>query len=66
MPQFDFYTFSQQIITISISCFIFYIFFIKNYLANITEVIKIRSELIKFSNEIENQDRKDKIHHHQL
>jgi hypothetical protein len=66
MPQFDFYTFSQQIITISISCFIFYIFFIKNYLANITEVMKIRSELIKFSNEIENQDRKDKIHNHQL
>ena len=48
MPQFDFYSFSGQNFWILVSFFIFYFFTLYFYLANFSEVFKMRQKLISF------------------
>jgi F0F1-type ATP synthase membrane subunit b/b' len=48
MPQFDFYSFSQQSFLVLVSFFILYFFFLYFYLPNIAEVLKVRTKLINF------------------
>ena len=46
MPQFDFYSFSGQNFWILLSFFVFYFFTLYFYLANFSEVFKMRQKLI--------------------
>ena len=51
MPQFDFYSFSSQCSWILISFFLFYFFTLRFYLANYSELLKMRKKLLsRFDN----------------
>lgn len=45
MPQFDFYSFSEQVFLFIITFTIFYFSFLKFYLGNFAKTIKIRLKL---------------------
>ena len=45
MPQFDFYSFSGQIFWTLVGFYTFYFFILHSYLANFSEMLKIRQKL---------------------
>ena len=47
MPQFDFYTFSQQVVLTVMFYIFIYFFFLKFFITSFTKVNKIREKLYK-------------------
>lgn len=45
MPQFDFYSFSSQVVWSQLGIIFFYFFILKFYLAPIIEILKFRQKL---------------------
>ena len=51
MPQFDFYSFSSQCAWVLVSFFLFYLFTLRFYLVQYSEVLKMRKKLFTSYND---------------
>jgi hypothetical protein len=50
MPQFDFFSFFVHIFWLTIASFTFYLIYLRYFLKNTSEVIKIRQNVVKLLN----------------